>query len=151
MRNFQKSIVAFYHDVFKMQTVFIETCIQSDEKNVSHAHIESIGVPENEEMVDLDVYFKKSLLEDDEQWSNHKALIDTKAKRGQILKCLPEQGQFDYVHIDFNGVGGFAHIIEDARRFGPLKALEVLGGALGHDFVNLTVPLRPEKSQTYAK
>ena len=92
MRNFQKSIVAFYHDVFKMQTVFIETCIQSDEKNVSHAQIESIGVPEFEEMVDLDVYFKKSLLEDDEQWSNHKALIDTKAKRGQIWKCLPEQG-----------------------------------------------------------
>ena len=78
-------------------------------------------------------------------------MIDTKAKRGQIWKCLPEQGSFDYVHIDFNGGGGFAHIIEDARRFGSLKALEVLGGALGHDFVNLTIPFRSEKAQKYAK
>ena len=30
MRNFQKSLVAFYQDVFKMQAVFIETSIQSE-------------------------------------------------------------------------------------------------------------------------
>jgi len=148
MRNFQKSLVAYYQEVFKMQAVFIETSIESE---TGHASIDCVGVPESEEMVDLELYFKKSLQDDDAEWATHKALIDTKARKGQIWKCLPESGQFNYVHIDFNGVGGFAHIIEDARRFGPLKALEVLGGALGLDFVNLTIPLRKEKAEGHAR
>jgi len=68
-----------------------------------------------------------------------------------IWKCLPSEGNFNYVHIDFNGLGGFAHIIEDSRKYNLNKALEVLGGAIGHDYVNLSIPLRREKAQKYVR
>ena len=134
-----------------MQTVFIETCIQSEDSS-PHAQIECVGVPDDETTgIEMEVFFKKSLQEDDAEWSTHRSLIDTKSRKGQIWRCLPESGSFNYVHIDFNGGGGFAHIIEDSRRFGPLKALEVLGGAIGLDFVNLTIPFRKEKCEKYVK
>jgi hypothetical protein len=98
----------------------------------------------------LEVFFKKSLQDDDSEWGSHKKIIDTKTHKGAIWRCMPSSGQFNYVHIDFNGLGGFAHVIEDAKKFGPTKALEVLGGAMGYDFVNLTIPLRREKAQKYA-
>ena len=68
-----------------------------------------------------------------------------------IWKCLPTSGSFNYVHIDFNGLGGFAHIIEDSRKYSETKALEVLGGAIGHDFVNLSIPFRREKAKDYVR
>lgn len=100
-----------------MQTVFIETCIQS-ENEVPHAQIECVGVPDNtDNEFDIEIFFKKSLQEDDADWGTHKSIIDTKPKKGMIWKCLPTTGVFNYVHIDFNGGGGFAHIIEDSRKY----------------------------------
>lgn len=32
-----------------------------------------------------------------------------------------------------------------------IKALEVLGGAIGHDFVNLNIPMRKEKALKYIR
>lgn len=73
-----------------------------------------MGVPNDiENEIDIEVFFRKSLEDDDSEWGTHRKIIDTKAKKGQIWKSLPTDGNFDYVHIDFNGVGGFAHIIED--------------------------------------
>jgi hypothetical protein len=118
---------------------------------VPHATLQCIGVP-NDLEVDLEVYFKKSLTEDDSEWErSHRGIIDTKAKKGQIWRCLPNSGQFNYVHIDFEGTGGFAHIIEDARKYNEYKALEVLGGAMGLEFVNLTIPMRREKAESQAR
>ncbi len=64
---------------------------------------------------------------------------------------MPNTGNFNYVHIDFSGTGGFAHIIEDTRKYSQHKALEVLGGAIGLDFVNLGIPLRRETAIKHAK
>jgi len=106
-----------------------------------------VGVPiESDLDFDIELFFKKSFLDDDAEWSTHKKLIDTKSKKGLIWKCLPNDGDFNYVHIDFNGTGGFAHIIEDARKYTMLKALEVIGGAIGHELVNLKIPFRKEKA-----
>lgn len=90
-------------------------------------------------------------MDDDSEWSQHKKLIDTKDKKGQIWKCLPSDGTFNYVHVDFNGTGGFAHIIEDATKYTKTRALEVLGGAIGHILVNLNVPLRRDKALKYTR
>lgn len=69
-----------------------------------------------------------------------------------IWKCLPARGGvFNYVHIDFNGQGGFAHIIDDTKKYNETKALEVLAGAIGHEMVNLNLPLRQEKAQKFAR
>jgi len=92
------------------------------------------------------------LLEDDSEWErSHRGIIDTKSKKGQIWKCLPSTGQFNYVHIDFEGIGGFAHIIEDPLKYNQYKALEVLGGAMGLEFVNMSNNSRKEKSTGFAR
>lgn len=98
-----------------MQAVFIETFIHS-EHFVPHALLECVGFP-NDNDTDLEVFFQKSLQDDDSEWGSHKKIIDTKARKGMIWKCIPSSGQFNYVHIDFNGLGGFAHVIEDSTKF----------------------------------
>ncbi len=75
--------------------------------------------------------------------SHHKKIIDTKVHRGNISKSVPSKGQFSYIHIDINGEGGIAHIIEDEAKFGRNKALQALSeGPLGNTITNLKVPLR---------
>ena len=106
----------------------------------AHALIDAVGVPhielsENEEdplggsdFSDLELFFKTALTESNktsEEWekSHHKKAIDTKAHRGNVSRCLPTKGSFSYVHVDINGKGGFAHIVEDELKFGRNKAL----------------------------
>jgi hypothetical protein len=60
---------------------------------------------------------------------------------------LPSDGEFNYVHIDFNGTGGFVHMIENVSKYTKNKALEVIGGAMGKELMNLNIPLRKEKAQ----
>jgi hypothetical protein len=51
-----------------MQTVFIETVIQS-ENNVPHTYLDCIGVPNDiDNEVDIEVFFRKSLEDDDAEW-----------------------------------------------------------------------------------
>ncbi len=99
----------------------------------------------------MELFFRKSFLEDDSEWGQHRKIIDTKAKNGMIWKSLPTSGVFNYVHIDFNGQGGFAHIIEDTKKYNESKALEVLGGAIGYDFVKLNIPLRKDKALKFVR
>lgn len=63
-----------------MQTVFIETSIQTDKK-IPHAYLDCVGVPINlEHDFDLELFFRKSFLEDDSEWGQHRKIIDTAAK-----------------------------------------------------------------------
>jgi hypothetical protein len=73
----------------------------------------------------LDLFFRKTLDDSESKWekSHHKSVIDTKIHRGNIGKVVPNKGQFSYVHIDINGEGGFAQIIEDEAKFGRNRAL----------------------------
>jgi len=107
--------------------------------------VDAVGVKPPKE-IDLEVFFAKSLEDEDEEWSQHKKVIDTKRKKGQIGRCIPKGGSFNYVHIDFNGDGGFAHVIEDKRKFKRITPLEVLGSVIGNEFTNLTAPMRKEKA-----
>jgi hypothetical protein len=43
--------------------------------------LECVGVPDDNDF-DLEVYFKKSFLEDDSEWGTHQKIIDTKPKKG---------------------------------------------------------------------
>jgi Protein similar to CwfJ C-terminus 1 len=80
LRNFQKSLIAFYLEKFDMHTVFIETSIQS-EHHVPHCMIECVGIPSKDD-TDFEVYFQKSFLDDDSEWGTHRKIIDTKPKKG---------------------------------------------------------------------
>lgn len=92
----------------------------------------------------MDLFFRKTLTDSESKWekSHHKSVIDTKVHRGNIGKAVPNKGQFSYVHIDINGEGGFAQIIEDEAKFGRNRALQALSeGPLGNTLTNLKVPL----------
>jgi len=108
----------------------------------THAMIDAVAVPlipvdeEDEDPLgggrdlfsDLDTFFKTALTEGhatSSEWkkSHHASIIDTKKYRGNVSKCLPTKGTFSYVHVDVNGEGGFAHIVEDEVKFGRNRAL----------------------------
>lgn len=130
------------------RTVFIETSFEQDSLRGGHMIIDAVSVPEasgdeDEDEIndfDLELVFQKVLLEGDSEWkqSTAKKVIDTKAKRGDLSKCLPTKGRFSFVHIDFDGLGGLAHIIEDTAKFGKFRVLEALaGGPLCNVMFNL--------------
>ena len=137
-----------------MRSCFVETTLEQDCTRGVHMVIDAVAVPDStadEEAdadFDMELVFQKTLLEGDSEWKQSTAqkVIDTKAKRGDLQRCLPSKGQFSFVHIDFDGLGGIAHIIEDTLKFGKLRALETLaGGPLGNVVVNLKKPLRREE------
>jgi hypothetical protein len=60
------------------------------------------------------MFFKQGLLNADEEWSQHKKIIDTTNKG--IRRSVPKN--FPYFHVEFGLTGGgFAHIVEDEEKF----------------------------------
>jgi hypothetical protein len=104
--------------------------------------IDAVAVPPIEDALeDIELFFRKTLTEGDSEWkmsTTKMQVIDTKPWRGNIQKCLPSKGSFNFVHVDLNGEGGIAHLIEDSRVFTRFKALETLAsGPLGITIVNI--------------
>lgn len=122
------------------QTVFVETFITGERD--SHMVIDAVAVPLTEDSLDdIELYFRKTFQEGDSEWklsTTSKQIIDTKPLRGNIQRCFPSKGQFSFAHIDLNGEGGVAHLIEDTKKFTKFKALETLAnGPLGITIVNV--------------
>ncbi|KAG7148544.1 Pre-mRNA-splicing factor cwf19 like protein [Verticillium longisporum] len=81
-------------------------------------------------------YFKEAFLSADEEWAQHRKVIDTGAKaaggmgrmafRRSIAKEMP------YFHVWFTLDGGLGHIIENSDKWprGDLFAREVVGGIM---------------------
>jgi hypothetical protein len=97
-----------------------------------HAAIFAVPLPQDLGEV-APAYFKEAILSSDEQWSQHKPIIDTlksglgkNAFRRSLVKEMP------YFHVWFTIDGGMGHIIEDENRWpkGDLFARELLGGML---------------------
>jgi hypothetical protein len=81
-------------------------------------------------------FFKEAILAADEEWTQHRKLIDTLAKSNQGLGKLAFRRtlvkEMPYFHVWFQINGGLGHIVEDANRWpkGDLFAREVIGGML---------------------
>ena len=71
-------------------------------------------------------------MDSDEQWSQHKKIIET-TKRG-LRRCVPKG--FAYFHVRWSDGQGFAHIIENRAKFGKTFGLDVITGMLGLDVMN---------------
>lgn len=81
-------------------------------------------------------FFIEGILASDEEWTQHKKIIDTLAKaknglgktafRRTLVKEMP------YFHVWFAMDGGLGHIVEDVNRWpkGDLFAREIIGGML---------------------
>lgn len=132
IRNFMKSLTRLYHEQGR-DVVFYENAAAPHR----HLHAALIAVPIPWELGETaPAFFRESMLTADEEWSQHKKIIDTgkKAKEGagklafrrSIAKEMP------YFHVWFSLDGGLGHIVEDASRWprGDLFAREILGGML---------------------
>lgn len=119
---FQKGLTRMFADR-DMDVIFTE--MYSHSKRKSHMYIECIPLPKDEGSL-APMYFKKAILESDEEWSQNKKLIDTRGKgvRSSVPAGLP------YFFVDFGMGGGYAHIIEDTAKFPHYFAKEVIGGLL---------------------
>ncbi|EME88877.1 uncharacterized protein MYCFIDRAFT_149450 [Pseudocercospora fijiensis CIRAD86] len=134
IRNFMKSLARFYHAQDK-SVVFYENAAHMHSRR-GHAALFAIPLPHH--LADTaSAYFKEAILASDEQWSQHKPIIDTlaltqrpgygkQAFRKAMVKEMP------YFHVFFTLDGGMGHVIEDERRWpkGDLFAREILGGML---------------------
>jgi hypothetical protein len=72
-------------------------------------------------------YFKKAIQDSDEQWSQHKKVIDTRVKG--LRRSVPKG--FPYFSVEFGMDGGFAHVVEDETQFPRYFGQEIIGSILG--------------------
>jgi hypothetical protein len=132
IRNFMKCLTRMYHDQGR-DVVFYENAAAPQRK--MHAAMQAVPLPYSLGET-APAFFKEAILSSDEEWTQHKKLIDTAARardglgkqafRRSIAKEMP------YFHAWFEIDGGLGHIVEDSNRWprGDLFAREIIGGML---------------------
>ncbi|KAL2043460.1 hypothetical protein N7G274_003767 [Stereocaulon virgatum] len=132
IRNFMKSLIRMYHDQGR-DVIFYENAAVPQRKK--HAGMEVVPLPYSLGET-APAFFKEAILTSDEEWTQHKKLIDTlaKAKQGAGKQAFRRTlaKEMPYFHVWFEIDGGLGHIVEDANRWpkGDLFAREVVGGML---------------------
>jgi hypothetical protein len=134
IRNFMKSLTRFYAAQDKTPIFYENAAFASSRRG--HAAMVAVPLPHHLAAT-APAYFKEAILSADEQWSQHKPVIDTQALVGRagygkqaFRKALAKE--MPYFHVWFSLDGGLGHVVEDERRWpkGDLFAREVLGGML---------------------
>ncbi|KAF8865450.1 hypothetical protein BDZ45DRAFT_411890 [Acephala macrosclerotiorum] len=132
IRNFMKCLTRMYHDQGR-DVVFYENAAAPHRK--MHAAMQVVPLPYSLGET-APAFFKEAILSSDEEWTQHKKLIDTAARaregmgksafRRSLAKEMP------YFHAWFDLDGGLGHIVEDSNRWpkGDLFAREIIGGML---------------------
>jgi hypothetical protein len=132
IRNFMKCLTRMYHDQGR-DVVFYENAAAPHRK--MHAAMQVVPLPYSLGET-APAFFREAILSADEEWTQHKKLIDTAARardglgklafRRSIAKEMP------YFHAWFELDGGLGHIVEDSNRWprGDLFAREIIGGML---------------------
>uniref|UniRef100_A0A673TZP4 CWF19-like protein 2 n=1 Tax=Suricata suricatta TaxID=37032 RepID=A0A673TZP4_SURSU len=122
IQMFRKSLVKMFEEK-GLDCIFLETNMSM--KKQYHMVYECVPLPK--EVGDMaPIYFKKAIMESDEEWSMNKKLIDLSSK--DIRKSVPRG--LPYFSVDFGLQGGFAHVIEDQHKFPHYFGKEVIGGML---------------------
>jgi Protein similar to CwfJ C-terminus 2/Protein similar to CwfJ C-terminus 1 len=132
IRNFMKSLTRFYHDQGR-DVIFYENAAFPNRK--PHAAMNVVPLPYSLGET-APAFFKEAFLASEDEWSQHKKIIDTLAKSKQGLGKLAFQRslvkEMPYFHVWFELDGGLGHVVEDAIRWpkGDLFAREIIGGML---------------------
>ncbi|KAL8929953.1 MAG: hypothetical protein Q9208_001097 [Pyrenodesmia sp. 3 TL-2023] len=132
IRNFMKSLTRMYHDQGR-DVIYYENAATPQLKK--HAGMEVVPLPYSLGET-APAFFKEAIISSDEEWTQHKKLIDTLAKAKEGLGKLAFRRtlakEMPYFHVWFEIDGGLGHIIEDGNRWpkGDLFAREILGGML---------------------
>lgn len=132
IRNFMKSLTRLYHEQGR-EVLFYENAAAPHRR----LHAALVAVPIPWDLGDTaPAFFREAVLSTEEEWSQHKKLIDTgkKAREGagklafrrSIAKEMP------YFHVWFTIDGGLGHVVEDSSRWpkGDLFAREIIGGMM---------------------
>ncbi|XP_049679500.1 CWF19-like protein 2 isoform X2 [Accipiter gentilis] len=122
IQMFRNALVKMF-EAKDLDCVFLE--MNMSMKKRYHMVYECIPLPK--EVGDMaPIYFKKAIMESDEEWSMNNKLIDLSSKdvRKSVPKGLP------YFSVDFGLQGGFAHVIEDQHKFPHYFGKEIIGGML---------------------
>ncbi|KIX04878.1 uncharacterized protein Z518_05749 [Rhinocladiella mackenziei CBS 650.93] len=134
IRNFMKSLTRLYHDQGR-DVIFYENAAFPHRK--PHAALTVVPLPYNLGET-APAFFKEAFLTTEEEWSQHKKIIDTlaKARQGGLGKLAFRRSlvkEMPYFHVWFELDGGIGHVVEDAERWprGDLFAREIIGGMLG--------------------
>jgi hypothetical protein len=127
-----KCLTQMYHDQGR-DVVFYENAVMPQRRK--HASMEAVPLP-NGLGDTAPAFFKEAILASDEEWTQHKKLIDTLSRANQGLGKLAFRHtlvkEMPYFHVWFQINGGLGHIVEDGNRWpkGDLFAREVIGGML---------------------
>ena len=132
IRNFMKSLTRMYHDQGRSVLFYENAAFMARRK---HAALEAVPLPYSLGEI-APQFFKEAINAADEEWSQHKKLIDTLAKsragmgKGAFRRSLVKE--MPYFHVWFEIDGGLGHVVEDANRWpkGDLFAREIIGGML---------------------
>ncbi|KAE9985706.1 hypothetical protein EG327_004593 [Venturia inaequalis] len=132
IRNFMKSLTRMYHDQGR-DVIFYENAAAPHRK--LHAALQAVPLPYSLGET-APAFFREAILTADEEWTQHKKLIDTlkKARDGLGKQAFRRtlSKEMPYFHVWFELDGGLGHIVEDFNRWpkGDLFAREVIGGML---------------------
>ncbi|KAI9731673.1 MAG: hypothetical protein M1818_007803 [Claussenomyces sp. TS43310] len=132
IRNFMKSLTRMYHDQGR-DVIFYENAANPQRRG--HAAMMVVPLPYSLGET-APAFFREAILTADEEWSQHKKLIDTSKKAREGLGRLAFRRslakEMPYFHVWFEMDGGLGHIVEDAGRWpkGDLFAREIVGGML---------------------
>lgn len=132
IRNFMKSLTRMYHDQGR-SVIFYENAAVPHKHR--HAGMEVVPLPYSLGDV-ASQFFKEAILTSDEEWTQHKKIIDTLARakdglgKSAFRRTLAKEMPYFHVWLEIDG--GLGHIVEDSNRWpkGDLFAREVVGGML---------------------
>lgn len=138
-RNFQKCLVRMFA-ARGAQLVFLE----------QHLRLGSAGLPSRDTMaiecIPLPArdaaaapgYFKKAILECDEEWSQHKKIYDT---GGCVRGTVP--AGFSYFAVSFALQAGYAHVVENEAEWNTDFGRETVEGLIEFDGAGIPLKRRP--------
>ncbi|KAJ2648301.1 Pre-mRNA-splicing factor cwf19 [Coemansia sp. RSA 1250] len=149
--NFMKCLMHMFAARQK-GVVFLETVLSVQPSKAGHCAIECIPLPLSKTQ-DMPAYFTESLVSSDDEWSQHRKVIDTTVKTTSVApkddlhdqdanhlqaRQAIRRGGFrsrmtakmPYFHVWFDPYGGMGHIIENSEKFPPWFGREVVAGVL---------------------
>ncbi|XP_033486307.1 CWF19-like protein 2 [Epinephelus lanceolatus] len=122
MQLFRRTLVRMFESQ-ELDCVFMETHMFPRKRQ--HMVLECIPLPR--ELGDMaPIYFKKAIMECDEEWAMNKKVVDLSSK--DIRRAVPRG--LPYFAVDFGLQGGFAHVIENEQKFPHYFGKEVVGGMM---------------------
>lgn len=132
IRNFMKCLTRMYHDQGR-DVMFYENAAAPQRRR--HAAMQIVPLPYSLGKM-ARAFFKEAILSSDEEWTQHRKLIDTALRSREGLgkqafrRCIAKE--MPYFHAWFDIDGGLGHIVEDSYKWpkGDLFAREVIGGML---------------------